>query len=267
VSTITCRFVYGERLFGDVYAVDIKVIAGKFPHSIGTIKQIKSQNCDLHVPIHYAEICKDKGEYRLFFNTSTAKEINGLQLVDDLQNRLIELEALDYSFFELQSNTRKVLFLMDELAIFEGLAIIHFLLFKKIEISLYVKIEQKQEKMMGYVQNLLPNCIKFISTYSYQEMLPILDEQLIGTRLFISGTWPMISEIKKVAYTAGFTDEEIQCKGIGRKHENVFCVKCYRLNGKKNEYEMVCEHCNTTLDVSTHFSRRLDAYLGYIKLI
>lgn len=267
MSIITGRFVYGYRLCENVYTAEIKVIDGRFPQAVGVIEKIQYGDRTFHFPIRYVEICKTTGIYRLFFDISTATEIDYLQLVNHLHNQLIKLVASDNSLFHLPANSRKVLLFIDESAIFESLAIIYSLFFNKIETYLYVKTERKQGGTMSYVQNLLPNRISFISSCSYQEIFPILNEQVMGTKLFISGTWPMISEVKKIAYTAGFTDEEIQYKGIGQKNETVFCVKCYHLNRKKNEYKIICEHCNTVLDVSTHFSRRLDAYLGYIKVV
>ncbi|EIJ82032.1 hypothetical protein PB1_03805 [Bacillus methanolicus PB1] len=267
MSKIKCRLIREERLFKDVYTAEIKVIDGFLPQTVGVIKKIQYKDDLFQIPIRYVETCMNKGTYRLFFHNSTGRENDYLLLMGDFQNQLIELEVSDYSLFQLQSNPKKVLLFIDELAIFESLAIIHSLSLNKIETYLYIKTDRKQEETISYLQHLLPNRIKCVSSFSYQEVSPILDKQVMGTKLFISGMWPMIRKVKEIAYAAGFTDEEIQYKGIGRKNEKIFCVKCYNLNRKKNEYETTCENCNTILDVSTHFSRRLDAYLGYIKIV
>ncbi|WP_445491922.1 hypothetical protein [Niallia sp. 03133] len=48
------------------------------------------------------------------------------------------------------------------------------------------------------------------------------------------------------------------------KKENVFCVKCCSFNKKTEDNYITCNNCNTLLDVTTRYSKRLEAYLGFI---
>lgn len=78
----------------------------------------------------------------------------------------------------------------------------------------------------------------------------------------------MINSVKEMAYISGFTDDEIQYKGLGQKKEKIMCVKCYSLNQNQMDDEVdviICKHCNAMLEVSNHYSKRHAAYLGYIK--
>ncbi|MDR4946447.1 dimethylamine monooxygenase subunit DmmA family protein [Neobacillus cucumis] len=102
--------------------------------------------------------------------------------------------------------------------------------------------------------------------FSKNDVPTILYKQLVGTHLLIAGNPAFLGEIKELAYLAGFSENEIQSVVLGPKEETVFCVKCYSSNLKQQAEEIHCRHCETTLQVSNHFSKRLNAYLGYIKV-
>lgn len=104
----------------------------------------------------------------------------------------------------------------------------------------------------------------FIKGSSISDVSNILTQQLIGTHLVICGKWPFIQEIKEKAYLAGFSEDELHSELMGSRTEKAFCVKCYSYNPKQLEDKISCKHCQTSLLISNHYSRRLDAYLGYI---
>ncbi|MED4286838.1 dimethylamine monooxygenase subunit DmmA family protein [Priestia megaterium] len=266
MSTIKCELIHEESPLENFYIADIKIINGFLPRSLGVIEKIKCKDKLFQIPIHYTETCKENGIYRLFLQTSNDQKGDYLRLLGYLRNQFIELEFTCYSLFRSQPNSRRVLLFIDELAMFENLSILYSLSLSKLETYIYIKIQKEPQETTRYLQRLFSDHINFKPFVSNQEVPDILAEQLMGTKLFISGLQSMVREVKEIAYDAGFTDDEIQYKEIGPRKEKVLCVKCYQLNGKKNEHEIICEHCNTFLDVSTHFSRRLDAYLGYIKI-
>jgi dimethylamine monooxygenase subunit C len=90
--------------------------------------------------------------------------------------------------------------------------------------------------------------------------------QLMGTTLYIVGEDSFIQQMIGHAYGAGFTDQEIQTCQLGMKMDKVFCVKCYQLLSKNQDEEVTCIHCQTKLQISNHFSKRHNAFLGYIKI-
>ncbi|OHR65644.1 hypothetical protein HMPREF3291_12535 [Bacillus sp. HMSC76G11] len=264
MNTIKC-LIQEERTFDKGFMAEVKVVEGSIPQLIGFADQVQCNDTIYHLPIQLVETYKKDRKYRIFFSTSAYQEQK--RLIDQLRYQIFELNVSDYSFFQFQPNDRKILLLIDESALFESLAIIDLLSLKKIETDIYIKTERQQGEIIDYLQSKLHSNLNFLSSSGSQEAYSILDDQIIGTKLFISGPWPMIHQIKQMANAAGFTDEEIQFKGIGRKKEKVFCVKCYSYNRKPNKNEITCEHCKTVLDVSNHFSKRLDAYLGYIHVV
>lgn len=164
------------------------------------------------------------------------------------------------------TNAKKILLFLEDSMFFEHVSLIDDLISKKIETEIYIKAEQIPVEIKRYVQDRFPKQSPYLSSFSILEIPHLLNHQVIGSRLFISGEWPTIHAVKEEAYKIGFSEDEIQTVGIGSKEEKVFCAKCYSYNVKKKENELLCEHCHTLLDVSNHFSKRHDAYLGYIKL-
>jgi hypothetical protein len=256
-----------KRAFDQGYVGEVKLLEGSIPQTISFSDEIQFKNTSFQLPIHLVEMNKKEGKYLLLLNTSVYQEQMRLHLVELLRNQTFELEAFDYSFFKLQPNCKKMLLLIDESAVIDSLAIISSLSIKKIETHLYVKTTSQQEDIVDYLQDILYNNINLLSSFDDERVHSIFDEQIIGTNIFISGSWSMLHHIKQKAYDVGFSDEEIQYRGFGRKQEKVYCVKCYSYNKKQSANEITCESCKTVLEVSKHFSRRLDSYLGYIKVI
>lgn len=179
-----------------------------------------------------------------------------------------EVNDMEPAIVQRLHSSKKVLLFIDKSALFNSLSIIHFLEDHKIQSQIYIPPDQSQLKNSYEPQSILPNSAHHVSNFSADVIAPVLSKQVIGTRVYISGQWPMIDRIKEVAYNQGFTDEEIIINGIGQREKHIFCIKCYQLNCNKFDVgqDYVCEHCKTKLDVSSHYSKRLNAFLGYIKI-
>lgn len=94
-----------------------------------------------------------------------------------------------------------------------------------------------------------------------------LSRQKIGTYLYISAKWETVGQLIKIATRAGFTEEEMQAKGFGKRVKRVFCARCYAINPVVTaELEIVCKQCGQKLEVSTHYSRLHDAYYGFVTI-
>ena len=266
MQTIKCKIIQEERMFDEGYVAEVKVIEGSNLQMIGFTDQVHLLNDTIiQLPIHLIQTCKIEKKCRLLFNTSELDKENLEQIVKQLQQQVFELKLSESSIFNHQPNCRKMVLIIDEATLFESLPFIESLSINQIETNVYVKSDQQQGELVNYLKQKLRNNINVLSSFKSEEAGSIFDEHTIGTNLFISGSWSMIQNIKEMAYDSGFTDEEIQYKGIGQKNEKVYCVKCYSYNGKIKTDEIECEHCNSVLDVSRHYSSRLDAYLGYVK--
>ncbi|SDJ11620.1 dimethylamine monooxygenase subunit DmmA family protein [Alteribacillus bidgolensis] len=260
-----------ELSFNKGYVGEVKLVNGSIPYTISRSNEITINNTRFELPINLVELNKEEGRYLLLINTADYQEQKRLDLVRSLRNQTFELQAQDYSFFKLHSNCKKVLLLIDKLALIESLAIVHSLSINKIETQFFLKINSQQESIFNYMalrnylQEIPYNNAAILPSSSYDKKVQsIFEKQKIGTNIFISGSFSMLDSLKQKAYEAGFSDEEIQYRGFGQKQEKIYCVKCYSYNKKHSTQTIECENCNTILDVSDHFSRRLNAYLGYI---
>lgn len=93
-----------------------------------------------------------------------------------------------------------------------------------------------------------------------------LNQQKMGTYLFLSGTWEFVNRLKNLALEAGFSDHEMQLNVQGPVSMRVICCKCHGVNNVEDELHITCMHCAVDLEVSSHYSRHLEAYLGYTSI-
>ncbi|WP_134704565.1 dimethylamine monooxygenase subunit DmmA family protein [Ammoniphilus sp. YIM 78166] len=142
---------------------------------------------------------------------------------------------------KIPENAKKILVFLEDIQLVEQARALDELAMKTMETHIFIK-----------------------SSISMSDVSNILKQQLIGTHLFICGTWPFIQEIKEKAYLAGFSEDELHYEVMGPRKEKAFCVKCYSYNPRQQEDKISCRNCQTSLLISNHYSRRLDAYLGYI---
>ncbi|KMY42719.1 dimethylamine monooxygenase subunit DmmA family protein [Peribacillus loiseleuriae] len=266
MNTIKGKIIQEENSFDQGYVAEVKLHAGSNSQMIGFANQIICNKNRFKLPVYLVETGKQEGTYRLLINTTTYSEEKRERLVEQLRDHEFELVVEEDPYFELHHGCQKMLLFIDQSALFVNLAEIDFLSLKNIEFNVFVIAEEK-DPVLDYLQHKHGNNIKILSSFTADNIQAVLDQQLIGTKLFISGDWPLVRDVKQAAYEAGFTDAEIQTKEIGKKEEKVYCVKCYNHNEKTNSSEIKCEHCHTVLDVSNHFSKRLDAYLGYIQVV
>jgi dimethylamine monooxygenase subunit C len=91
-------------------------------------------------------------------------------------------------------------------------------------------------------------------------------QQKMGSYLYFSGKSDCINRLKKLAFAAGFSEHEMQMKVMGTISKKVICCKCHGGNDVDDDSLITCMHCGLELEVSGHFSRRLDAYLGYYSI-
>lgn len=103
------------------------------------------------------------------------------------------------------------------------------------------------------------------ASLSTTELEAWLSRQKMGSYLYLSGSWQTVSHVREIAQKAGFTEDDMQCKGVGPKLIQVMCSKCHGINPAFGQTKIICRHCFLPLEVSEHYSRRLDAYLGYMR--
>ncbi|WKB34616.1 hypothetical protein QS257_11320 [Terrilactibacillus sp. S3-3] len=182
-------------------------------------------------------------------------------LMDHFNSDDIQLDLSLQPFFNQKGNMQRILMMMiDDAAMAEGLALSTFLFKIGMEQQVCVKADNMDMKLRGYL--MAP--IMLLNDEDAQLEQQIIANQWMGTNLFIAGHWEFVKRLKRLALKAGYVEDEIHCSGYGIKQELVFCVKCCSLTIKTDEYPLTCPHCGTLLDISDRYSKRLDAWLGFI---
>jgi dimethylamine monooxygenase subunit C len=90
--------------------------------------------------------------------------------------------------------------------------------------------------------------------------------QKMGAYLYISGTSDFVKRIQSKAMEAGFSEHDMQSLTIGPAKKKLICCTCHGRNEVSDLHYVFCGQCGEELEVSDHYSRRLDAYLGYVTI-
>lgn len=98
------------------------------------------------------------------------------------------------------------------------------------------------------------------------ELFGLLSSQWIGTYLYLLVSWPLLEPLRELAEQAGFSEYEMECRGIGQRSRPIFCAACQKITLAESETVITCRFCREKLSVSDHYSKRLQAYLGYTTL-
>ncbi|WP_175638472.1 dimethylamine monooxygenase subunit DmmA family protein [Metabacillus schmidteae] len=251
MNTLTCEIIQEYKMFNSVYSAEVKVKEGSFPNEVGISNSMNS----LHSLVSYHVISGDEGLYRLYYQSRHESPFIELQFNED------KLPIISKSY-------KKLLLFIDDFSLIESLALIRYLTTQPFNGYVYLLTEMNNEDNKSlYFQDILGNQFSKIS-FSHKELNQTLQSQEIGTRLFLVGKWAMVDDIEKIAHEIGFTNEEIVKHGLGEKVDHIFCVKCYQFSIKQDplQEETTCSHCQIRLDISNHFSKRHNAYLGYIHI-
>ncbi|WP_158738142.1 dimethylamine monooxygenase subunit DmmA family protein [Alteribacillus sp. YIM 98480] len=258
-----CELLRKEKIGHHIHKLEVKMDDAVLSKDCGKIRTIKWEGHVFEHPILYVRISKRRKKYYLFLDESKS-ECSLLRDRFPCSNFYLQEDEEYVPAYVPRNNDQKVISFIDEQSLFDTLPVIDLLLSKNIEQQIYAAGSLSDNKIKQYLNRQLQENVTYMTSFTSTHISSILSGQFIGTSLSITGTWPVVQELKKLAVSQGFTEEEIQCKGVGPKQKKVFCVKCYSINELKED--MNCPDCHADLDVSDHFSRRLEAYLGYIEI-
>lgn len=91
-------------------------------------------------------------------------------------------------------------------------------------------------------------------------------QQKMGAYLYISGTADFVKRIQNKALEAGLSEHDFQSLIIGPAKKKLICCTCHAESVVEEQVHIICADCGQELEVSDHYSRRLDAYLGYVSI-
>jgi RNase P subunit RPR2 len=99
-----------------------------------------------------------------------------------------------------------------------------------------------------------------------RDLRAYLENQPMGTHLYIAAAWESVRRLTRIADEVGYAKEDIQIRGYGPKYQRVFCIACYTINPIGDASTVRCRNCGKLLSVTDHYSRRLDAVMGWLVL-
>ena len=86
----------------------------------------------------------------------------------------------------------------------------------------------------------------------------------MGTRIHVCAAFSTIRQAEAMLEQAGFGDEERSAEPVGDPRHALFCAGCHGLNPAAPTNTVHCIHCGRRLAVSDHYSKRINAVLGYV---
>ena len=135
---------------------------------------------------------------------------------------------------------------------------------------LFCADRQGADSLYALVQKAMKEKAPFDFHIIDQETDSFLDvwfnQQKMGAYLYISAQWEFVNRASKLALDAGFSDHEMQTKVSGPIRKKLICCKCHGVYDIDEDPHITCKHCGIELELSNHYSRRLDAYLGYVSI-
>ena len=90
----------------------------------------------------------------------------------------------------------------------------------------------------------------------------VLDESLMGTRLYVAGPESFIGLAMQLALEFDMNKDEIRAEELGTLARRVYCVHCRTTTEDVKTNIVNCAGCRRWLLVRDHYSRRHAAYMG-----
>lgn len=125
--------------------------------------------------------------------------------------------------------------------------------------SLYVLVHQAMNEKVPFDFLIIEN-----ESHAFLDLW--FSQQKMGTYLYVSGELEFVNILKNLAFNAGFSEHEMQMKVLGPTTKKLICCTCHGGNDVGDQLHITCKHCGQELELSNHYSRRLDAYLGYVSI-
>ncbi|MFD1359856.1 dimethylamine monooxygenase subunit DmmA family protein [Fictibacillus halophilus] len=124
---------------------------------------------------------------------------------------------------------------------------------------LFNVIEQVKEEGRPY------EIFKIEENQDCLELGELLKKQKMGTHLYVALPYAGLEKVRKTAEEIGFTEEETQYIGYGKKVKRIFCCRCHGMNETADvQADILCSQCGLELSISDHYSVFHNAFLGYV---
>ena len=90
-----------------------------------------------------------------------------------------------------------------------------------------------------------------------------LAREHMGFRVYAAGTEGFLWDVAGACEAAGMGKAEYRLCHFGSAQRRIFCVHCRTMTDGVTTNLVTCSGCGATLFVRDHFSRRLNAFMGF----
>jgi dimethylamine monooxygenase subunit C len=95
-----------------------------------------------------------------------------------------------------------------------------------------------------------------------EDFRTLLEQSLMGTRLYVGGPESFIGIVMKLALEFNLNKDEIRAEECGTLARRIHCIHCRAITEDVRTNVVKCVGCGLWLLVRDHYSRRLAAYMG-----
>lgn len=266
MEEIKCGILQGESLFKSYYVFNVEVLKGSLLSPAGMITNgIRINESRLCMPVSHVRLSTGFNEQiKLYIDLQLCSD-DERRIIMNAKSGTIRMQEPDREV-SLQGN--KHLLFIDDSGILQSFPVLLALarLGGQVEVySMHQTGKAALSALRSYVKRMdFP--LYTIRAGGERSIAKILESQTVGTRIMAFCDWSEYSRIKHIARQIGYSNREIQGFGFGKMDERVFCARCYRMQRKPPQSELICMQCGIPLVISNHYSPRLEAYMGYVKV-
>ncbi len=170
------------------------------------------------------------------------------------------------SLIGLPTNIKKGLIFIEQSSVLQQLELINNIAKLVKKPLLHIKAFSVLENIEKAIYENFPHLPIHFSQLDSADLSNYLQQQKIGTHMIVIGTRETITEWEKIGTQVGFPLDAIHKIVLEGDLKKVFCVRCYSLFPSQTIEHVLCKNCHSQLDVSNHFSKLHNAYLGYIHI-
>lgn len=266
MEEIKCGILQSEVLFKSYYVINAEILEGRFSSPVGMVTDgIRINEFRITTPVSLVKLSTGfKEQIKLYVDLQLCSD-DERRILANAKSGTILMQAPDLEV-SLQGN-KHLLFIGDS-GVLQAFSAILALARSGGQVEVYSMHRMGKaalNALRSYVKRMdFP--LRSIRGGGDRSIAHILEAQTVGTRIMAFCDWSDYSRIKHMARRIGYSNMEIQGIGIGEKHERVFCARCYQMQHKPQESEIICMQCGIPLVISNHYSPRLEAYMGYVNV-
>ncbi|SDI00586.1 hypothetical protein SAMN05421868_102205 [Paenibacillus naphthalenovorans] len=243
-------------------------VQGECSHTAGWIQGVELNGIYVDVPVTFLRLNGGQTpQVRYYFDLESCTMEERMHLLYHSKSGTLQCPSPKKAV-TMNNHKHKYILFVDETSILHAIPILLALgrQGKQAEVHYLQKVRGESHKAFKRFTRSIDVPVRWLGVWDQSAISRTLENQTMEVQLIVICDMEMYHPLLTLSRGLGFAKDEIDGYPTGEARETVFCVGCYRLQKKTAEAEMECEHCGAPLLVSSHYSERMNAYLGYISV-